>query len=136
MPAGHSLALELHFVCSRLLIVEPMQQIVAWYKPTHHKPILKRPIQGRLNTGWGSWIRTNTDGVRVRSSTIKLCPKPAYYMHHEYILQAEILTLFTEIHLDPCAESRNKPANQRHHHPWSLHEIFSYNWPQGILPGL
>ena len=70
MPAGHSLALELHFVGSRLLIVEPVQQIVAWYKPTHHKPILKRPIQGRLNTGWGSWIRTNTDGVRGQWSEL------------------------------------------------------------------
>ena len=45
MPAGHSLALELHFVCSRLLIVEPVQQIVAWYKPTHHKPKIKTPLR-------------------------------------------------------------------------------------------
>ena len=28
MPVGHSLALERHFVCSRLLIVEPAQQIL------------------------------------------------------------------------------------------------------------
>ena len=25
-------------------------------------------------TGWGSWIRTRTDGVRVRCSTVKLIP--------------------------------------------------------------
>lgn len=30
---------------------------------------------GFVYLGWGSWIRTNTDGVRVRSSTVKLCPK-------------------------------------------------------------
>lgn len=34
----------------------------------------KRPMRALFYLGWGSWIRTNTDGVRVRSSTVKLCP--------------------------------------------------------------
>ena len=39
---------------------------------TKQKPTF---VGGFVYLGWGSWIRTNTDGVRVRSSTVKLCPK-------------------------------------------------------------
>ena len=31
-------------------------------------------IFSRRYIGWGTWIRTRTDGVRVRSSTVKLFP--------------------------------------------------------------
>jgi hypothetical protein len=33
-------------------------------------------LTGR-SIGWGTWIRTKTNGVRVRCSTIKLFPKPS-----------------------------------------------------------
>ena len=35
---------------------------------------LKSLISG-IFSGWGTWIRTRTDGVRVRCSTVKLFPK-------------------------------------------------------------
>ena len=47
---------------------------------THLTKTQKNARHGRLKLGWGSWIRTNTDRVRVYSSTIKLCPKRAHYM--------------------------------------------------------
>jgi hypothetical protein len=28
-----------------------------------------------ISSGWGTWIRTKIDGVRVRSSTVELSPK-------------------------------------------------------------
>ena len=33
--------------------------------------------QFRKLTGWGTWIRTKINGVRVRCSTIELCPTNA-----------------------------------------------------------
>ena len=30
---------------------------------------------GKIKAGWGTWIRTKIDGVRVRSSTVELFPK-------------------------------------------------------------
>lgn len=34
----------------------------------------------RVFIGWGTWIRTKTNGVRVRSSTIKLSPIKISYL--------------------------------------------------------
>ena len=45
--------------------------------------------------GWGSWIRTNTSGVRVRCSTIKLCPNNAEH----YNLFCGICKYFFYLHL-------------------------------------
>ena len=33
------------------------------------------PNRRKLSFGWGTWIRTKIDGVRVRSSTVELSPK-------------------------------------------------------------
>ena len=33
--------------------------------------------QRKLKFGWGTWIRTKIDGVRVRSSTVELSPTGA-----------------------------------------------------------
>jgi hypothetical protein len=33
------------------------------------------PIWRKVRFGWGTWIRTKIDGVRVRSSTVELSPK-------------------------------------------------------------
>ena len=35
---------------------------------------LQNPNNVRVFAGWGTWIRTRTDGVRVRCSTVKLFP--------------------------------------------------------------
>ena len=48
--------------------------------------------------GWGNWIRTNTNGVRVRSSTIKLCPNAWLLYAYQSQFASTSLTLFTEIH--------------------------------------
>lgn len=37
---------------------------------------VERNFEGRI--GWGTWIRTKTNGVRVRSSTVKLSPSNAF----------------------------------------------------------
>src|SRR4051794_31606637 len=34
-------------------------------------------MQSRAWTGWGTWIRTRTNGVRVRGSTVNLFPSDA-----------------------------------------------------------
>ena len=51
-----------------------------------------------IKLGWGSWIRTNTDGVRVRSSTIKLCPNARLLYAYQSQFASTSLTLFTKIH--------------------------------------
>ena len=48
--------------------------------------------------GWGNWIRTNTNGVRVRSSTVKLCPNAWLLYAYQSQFASTSLTLFTEIH--------------------------------------
>ena len=54
-------------------IVSHQTTFVVWSNCASHVQKQKRH-KGVLIFGWGSWIRTNTDGVRVRSSTVKLCP--------------------------------------------------------------
>ena len=54
-------------------IVSHQTTFVVWSNCASHVQKQKRH-RGVLIFGWGSWIRTNTDGVRVRSSTVKLCP--------------------------------------------------------------
>jgi hypothetical protein len=41
-------------------------------KPLRSKDLLK--INDLRSNGWGTWIRTKIDGVRVRSSTVELFP--------------------------------------------------------------
>ncbi len=47
-------------------------------KPRDRRRIRLAPIgfcvPGQKKTGWGTWIRTKTNGVRVRCSTVKLSP--------------------------------------------------------------
>ena len=76
----HSLMFELRTARSRLLIVEPKQ--LRWIvKPSpQNKKLNPSDLTGWI-FGWGSWIRTNTSGVRVRCSTIKLCPKACFIIY-------------------------------------------------------
>ena len=43
---------------------------------------LPNPLKylGKERIGWGTWIRTRTNGVRVRGSTVNLFPKTAWAM--------------------------------------------------------
>ena len=41
---------------------------------TRNTPLMSLAAAGPKISGWGTWIRTKIDGVRVRSSTVELSP--------------------------------------------------------------
>ena len=75
---GSDLQYPMHSESAAWIFARQMMAAVAWLNaaPTENAALrsLGQSI-GRIEEfGWGTWIRTKIDGVRVRSSTIELFP--------------------------------------------------------------
>ena len=66
------------------LVSNLLQRSLQMIQPSDPEPKIKTPIRVFEFLGWGNWIRTNTSGVRVRCSTIKLCPKVPWIIYPRF----------------------------------------------------
>ena len=74
----------LRFACQIYLVSNLLQRSLQMIQPSDPEPKIKTPIRVFEFLGWGNWIRTNTSGVRVRCSTIKLCPKVPWIIYPRF----------------------------------------------------
>src|SRR5690606_18489050 len=61
---------------------------------------------GKSN-GWGTWIRTKTNGVRVRCSTLKLSPSRDSQMPSDWRL-ASVIEAFARSRRPPSSELKHR----------------------------